>query len=147
MAPSAPTNPQSSSITATTFLASWTAPSSNGGLALRNYTVETRRDGSEICPGDADYQVALEGISSGAMSATMRDLHPYSRYTFRVVAFNSVFRSPPSVVSADFQTQPAGEKRKFCTDYMIHDIFKFLHKPGCPEIFYIHDLQYYMIRA
>ena len=108
--PSAPTNPLASSITATTFLASWMAPSSTGRLALRNYTIETRREGSEICPGDRDYITALEGISPETSMATLRSLHPYSRYTFRVIAFNSVYSSDPSVASAQFQTPQAGQE-------------------------------------
>ena len=106
--PMAPTNPRASSITATTFLATWVPPLSDGGLALQNYTVETRREGNELCPGDASYTPSLEGVSSDVTSATVRSLKPYSMYTFRVIAFNSIFRSLPSATS-QFRTPQAGK--------------------------------------
>lgn len=125
--PFAPTNPLAGTITATSFIASWAAPSFTGRLALRNYTIETRREGSEICPGDSDYVAALEGISSATTTATVPSLHPYSRYTFRVIAFNSVYRSDPSVASAQFQTPQAGQEKsqlslqqKIC-NYIMYD--------------------------
>ena len=108
--PSAPTAPRATTITATTFFASWTAPTFNGRLALRNYTIETKREGSDICPSDSGYIVAQEGVSSEVTSATVQSLKPYSTYTFRVIAFNSVYRSEPSVASAQFITPQAGQE-------------------------------------
>ena len=100
-------------VTATSFLASWTAPVSDGGLALQNYTVEVLRLGSEICSGSNDYETALEGVSASRTSVSVPSLHPYSRYTFRVVAFNSVFRSIEGTSSTEFQTVQSSESAGF----------------------------------
>ena len=107
--PTAPTNHVASAITATSFIASWTPPTSDGGLALQNYTIEVRRLGSEICPGSVSYEPALEGVDASTTTISVPSLHPYSRYTFRVVAFNSVFRSLQGVASSEFQTPQSSE--------------------------------------
>jgi len=68
--------------TATVAL-SWTAPTSNGGSALTDYTVEYSSDSGST------YSVFADGTST-TESATVTGLSNATTYTFRVAAVNSV---------------------------------------------------------
>ena len=107
--PSPPHSPSGTNVSSSSFQANWLRPLDNGRLPLQNYTVEILNRGNEFCEGSADWQSALLGIDPDAGSAQVNSLLPYTGYEFRVVAFNSVYRSAPSVTSGLLETAEAGE--------------------------------------
>ncbi len=92
--PTAPQSPQHTALTPTSFTAQWTTPTSDGGLPLRNYTVEIRDQGNTFCPGTFAWTVAVAGVDPTARVATVTDLLPAYVYQYRVRAFNYEFSSP-----------------------------------------------------
>ena len=65
----------------------WTAPASDGGLAITRYTV-VAAPGGRTC------------VTTGASSCSVSGLAPGTSYSFSVVATNDAGSSPSSVGSA-----------------------------------------------
>ena len=83
---------------------------SNGNLEIQNYTIEIQGLGNPLCPPvESEWNPAVTGVGPTSTSVTVGGLHPYTRYQFRVVAFNFLFSSSPSPVSAILWTEQAGE--------------------------------------
>ena len=95
-APSKPLNPFSTSVTSTSFTAHWTTPTTNGGLPLRNYTIEVESTGRTLCTGSFDWEPLITGTDPLATSAVVGSLIPAFTYRFRITTFNFLFQSPSS---------------------------------------------------
>ena len=107
--PSPPHNLRVGGIFSSSFLALWDIPVSNGNLPLQNYTIEIRRLGNPLCrPMELEWSSAVLGLRHGVTSATVGSLFPYTQYQFRMIAFSSVFRSPPSPESDMLWTSQTG---------------------------------------
>ncbi len=90
--PQAPTSLTASATGRTMIVLSWTAPSSNGGAAIKTYKIEVSSDGTS---GWADL------VENSSTTYTHTGLTPSSTRYYRVSAINSVGASDPSnVVSA-----------------------------------------------
>jgi Fibronectin type III domain len=66
---------------------SWTAPASNGGVALTGYTVMASPGNATVTVGGSATSAVVPGLANG------------TSYTFTVQANNSVGSSPPSAIS------------------------------------------------
>ncbi len=100
-APGVPTHVVTSGATPRTINVAWTAPASNGGSAITDYSVEYRK------VGESTWTSVQDGVST-ATSATISGLSGSSLYEFRVSASNSQpgrWSSSSSVVAAgDFSS-------------------------------------------
>ena len=81
-APGVPTHVVTSGATPRTINLVWTAPVSNGGAAITDYSVEYRK------VGESTWTSVQDGVSA-ATSATISGLSGSSLYEFRVSAENS----------------------------------------------------------
>ncbi|MCX6422859.1 MAG: fibronectin type III domain-containing protein [Actinobacteria bacterium] len=81
-APGVPTHVVTSGATPRTINVAWTAPISNGGAAITDYSVEYRK------VGESTWTSVQDGVSA-ATSATISGLSGSSLYEFRVSAGNS----------------------------------------------------------
>lgn len=80
--PSAPGVPTLANATSTTLSASWSAPSSNGGASVTNYSLR-RYSGASV---SGSYVTDI----ANALSRTVTGLTPGATYTFTTLAYNSV---------------------------------------------------------
>ncbi len=85
-APGAPTGVTATSNASTQSVVSWTAPSSNGGLAITGYTVTS--NALQTCTTTGATSCVVTGLSNGVA------------YTFTVTATNAVGTGPASAASA-----------------------------------------------
>ena len=81
-APGVPTHVVTSGATPRTINVAWTAPISNGGAAITDYSVEYRK------VGESTWSSFQDGVST-ATSVTVSGLTGSSLYEFRVSAWNS----------------------------------------------------------
>jgi len=95
--PGAPTIGAATALSPTSANVSFTAPISNGGVAIETYTVTSS-------PGSITAQI----LQSGSGSITLNGLTPSTTYTFRVTAANSVGTSSVSGAT-DFLKMPASQ--------------------------------------
>ena len=79
---------------------SWSAPASNGGAAITDYTIEYSTDGG------ATWQTYADGTSA-ATTATLTGLTSGASYTFKISATNSLGSGTASTVSTAAVAQPA----------------------------------------
>ncbi len=97
-APAPPMSPRHTSLTSTSFTVQWNEPSTDGGLPIRNYTVEIFEQGNSFCSGSFSWSVVAAGVDPTTFVATVTDLIPDFMYQYRVRAFNYEFSSDWSAV-------------------------------------------------
>ncbi len=90
VAPTAPTNLAATPTNASALL-SWTAPVSDGGSAITNYSIQQTTVAN---PVEADWSAATVGTRTGS-SATVTGLTNGTDYYFRVLATNAASLSSP----------------------------------------------------
>lgn len=118
MAPSSPMLVLPPSLGANFFIAGWSASLNNGGLQIQNYTIEVMNLGSSFCPAavESEWEAIRTGIRPGQSSYMVNvseGVNPAMGYLFRVVVFNSVYRSYSSA-SEPFTTSSVGEFTRGC---------------------------------
>jgi len=91
--PSSPSRVTTSSATGSSLDVSWTAPISDGGVAISDYTIDYRKRG-EVAWSTYTH------TASTATSVTVDGLDPSTTYQFRVAAVNSAGTGPWSVVQS-----------------------------------------------
>ena len=82
MAPGVPTRVVTSEATSTSMRVSWSAPASNGGAAITDYTIQYRKI------GELTWSTFTDAVST-ATTATVTGLRAGSAYVFRVAAVNT----------------------------------------------------------
>ena len=97
-APTPPLNPHHTTLTATSFTAVWDTPTFDGGLPLRNYSIEILVLENTFCPVNYIWSVAVSGVEPTATVAMVTGLVPSYNYQFRVYGFNYEHRSASSSV-------------------------------------------------
>lgn len=107
-APSEPLNLVPSLINSTSFYLRWTAPLSNGGIAIRNYTVQLSDMGNSFgCnPPQWGWVPVVQGVVG--LSTWVTNLRPFSSYQAAVVAYNSIKSSNLSLQTNIISTLTSG---------------------------------------
>jgi len=96
--PGRPGCPEVLEVIGTSVHMQWTAPDSDGGAAITQYTVVYCTE------GDPKY-VPVDVTAGQSTSCTLRNLlQPYTQYRFAVAAVNSVGAGPWSEYTRDFTT-------------------------------------------
>lgn len=88
--PSAPRNPHTQDPGPSSLTVDWDAPTTNNGAAITSYVVQ-RATNSAMTAGLTEFSV-----DDSVTQKTFSDLLPSTQYWFRVLAVNSVGRSPAS---------------------------------------------------
>ena len=98
--PTRPGCPEVLEVIGTSVRLQWTAPDSDGGATITQYTVVYCTE------GDTKYvSFKIDGTAGQSTSHTLRNLlQPYTRYLFAVAAVNSVCAGPWSDYTRDFTT-------------------------------------------
>jgi hypothetical protein len=87
--PSAPLNPHTQDPGPSSLTVDWDVPSTNNGAAITSYIVQRATNSSMSSPTEFS-------VDDSVTQKTFTDLQPSTQYWFRVIAVNSVGRSPAS---------------------------------------------------